>query len=258
MLLERRDHALQSLLELAAELGAGQQCTHVEREDARAPDVRHLPMTIRAAPGPRRWRSCRHRGHRRRCGLFLRRRQRICDGAFHLLVAPDQRIDLSRWPLLVKVDAVCLESLSAFLHDLLRRSVVVSSRYPLCFIAARRLRDPVRDIVYRVEPGHLLLLQVMTRMALAFRNSATSTFPSHFLDDRTLHVDRCPLEHPLETGIGFASSGPSGDQVGEFVIEVLAKLRAQLVEVYATSSQDRYGILILGEREQKMLSVAYS
>ena len=176
------------------------------------------------------------------------------DGPLHLLIPADQRIDLPAGRLLVKVDTICLESLSAFLHDLLRRSVVVSSRYPLCFIAARRLRDPVRDIVYRVEPGHFLLLQVIDRMALAFRKQRNKHIgPSHFFTTGTLYVDRRPLEHPLEAGSRLRVFGTIGDQVGEFVVEVFTELGAQLVEVDATGSQDRYGILILGEREQQVL-----
>ena len=63
------DHALEPLLELAAELGAGEQRAHVERVDlapcaaARARASRGSP-----APGPRRSRSCRRPARRRRSG----------------------------------------------------------------------------------------------------------------------------------------------------------------------------------------------
>jgi hypothetical protein len=39
-----------------------------------------------------------------------------------------------------------------------------------------------------------------------------------------LYVDRRPLEHPLEAGSRLRVFGTIGYQVGEFVIEVLAKL----------------------------------
>ena len=78
LLLERAEDGLEALLELAAELGAGEQRAHVERVDRRASrrPRGHLalrwmrsarPSTIAVLPTP---------GSPTKSGLFLRRRQR--------------------------------------------------------------------------------------------------------------------------------------------------------------------------------------
>ena len=69
ILLQRLDHRLQALLEVAAEARAGEQRAHVERVDARALRATRAPCPGgSAAPGPRRSRSCRRRPRRRRAG----------------------------------------------------------------------------------------------------------------------------------------------------------------------------------------------
>ena len=93
MLLQRLEHALEPLLELAAELGAGEQRAHVERVDRRALEhLRHLALVDaqRQALGDRRLADARLADVER---VVLAAPAEHLDGALELALAADQRID---------------------------------------------------------------------------------------------------------------------------------------------------------------------
>jgi hypothetical protein len=95
-LLHFLEHRLEPLLELAAELRAGDQRAHVERDDllilqplghVAADDALARPSTMAVLPTP---------GSPISTGLFLVRRDKHLDHAANLLVAADHRIELAR------------------------------------------------------------------------------------------------------------------------------------------------------------------
>ncbi len=72
-----REHRLESLLELAAELGAGDQRAHVERDHPLVLQaLRHVALRRSAARAPRRWPSCRRPARRSAPGCSCVRRER--------------------------------------------------------------------------------------------------------------------------------------------------------------------------------------
>ena len=185
--------------------------------------------------------------------VVLRPPAQDLDGPFDLLLPSDQRIDLPAGRLLVQVDAISLKGFAAFLHDLLRRRVLVGTGDPLGFRAARSLRDSVRDVVHRVETGHLLLLQEIDRVAFAFREQGDEHICSrHLLPPRRLDVDGRALQHPLEASRRLRIIGPVRDQVRKLVVEVIRQFGAQAVQIDSASAQDGHGIGVLGQCEQQV------
>src|SRR5207248_10027486 len=89
------------------------------------------------------------------------------DRAVDLRLAPDQRIDLTALCLLVEVDAIGVERVVAALLAFL------TAFFFLGYLDAARLRptgslgDTMRDVIDRVEAGHVLLLQEIDGVALA-------------------------------------------------------------------------------------------
>lgn len=109
LVLERLEHALEALLEIAAVLGAGQQRAHVQRIDhAFLEHIGH--RAFGDAPG-------QTLGNRSLAHACLAHQQRVVlaaaaedlDGAFHLVFAPDQRIDLAFLGGLVQVQRELLQ-----------------------------------------------------------------------------------------------------------------------------------------------------
>ena len=109
--LDLLDDLLQPLLEIAAIAGAGEQHTHVEREDGGVlQNVRHV--AVDDALG-------QTFGNRRLADAGIADEQRVVllpaaqdlNRALDFLVAPDQRVDLAVFGLEVEVDAVGFQRL---------------------------------------------------------------------------------------------------------------------------------------------------
>ena len=126
LVLQRLQHALQALLEVAAVLGAGQQRAHVERVDGGI--GQHLGhVGLRDAPG-------QALGDRGLADAGLADQQRVVlapaaqhlDHALDLVLAPDQRIDL----------AVARELVEVLRELLQRRALAVAVLFLLALVAA--------------------------------------------------------------------------------------------------------------------------
>jgi hypothetical protein len=133
LVLERLEHALQALLEVAAVLGAGQQRAHVERVDLRVgQDLGHV--ALRDAPG-----QAFGDGGLADAGLAHQQRVVLApaaqdlDDALDLVLAADQRIDLAVLGLLVEVLRELLE----------RRCLLVAFAAALFAFARRRFAAPL-------------------------------------------------------------------------------------------------------------------
>ena len=124
------------------------------------------------------------------------------DGALDLRPAADQGIDAARPRLLVEVDAIDLERIGAallLLAALDRRRVLVDAAHRARLRHAGPLGDAVADIVDRVEPRHVLLLQEEGGMALALGEDGDQHIGArHLLAAGRLHMRHGAMDHALE------------------------------------------------------------
>ena len=168
--LDLAHHRLQPLLEVAAIAGAGQKRAHVELEDGGiGQHLRHVAHddAARQAFGDGGLADAGVADEQR---VVLLAPAQHLDGALDLGSAADQRIDAACPRLLVQVDAIDLERIGAallLLAALDRRRVLVDAAHRARLRHAGPLGDAVADIVDRVEPRHVLLLQEERGMALA-------------------------------------------------------------------------------------------
>ena len=164
------DDLLEPLLEVAAVTRTGKEGAHIKSEHGGvAQHVRHLAVN-NAARQPF--------GDRGLADASLADEQRIIllppaqhlDGAADLGVAADQRIDLALARLLVEVDAISVERVALLLRlvAVLGIGFLVGAAHRARFRHARPLGDAVADVVDGVVTRHVLLLQEVRRVALAF------------------------------------------------------------------------------------------
>ena len=251
---ELGQHRLDALLEIAAVPGAGKQRPHVEGVDRRVfQHVRHL--AVDDAP-----RQPLGDGGLADPGLADVKRVVLgppaedLDGALDLVDAPDQGIDLAGGGLLVEVDAVGVQRLVTALDHLFGLGVLVRPvrRAPLG--AGADLGDAVRDVVDRVEARHFLLLEEIDGVRFALREQRHQDVGAgHFLAARGLHVYGGALQHPLEAGGGLGVLRLIEDQPGKFVVDVSQQILAQPRDIDAAGAHHGDGVLILRQRQQKML-----
>jgi hypothetical protein len=211
LVLERLEHALQALLEVAAVLGAGQQRAHVERVDLRfGQDLGHV--ALRDAPGQAfRDRGLAHAGLAHQQRVVLAPAAQDLDDALDLVLAADQRIDLAVLGQLVEV-----------LRELLERRclLVLLAAALLAFLEALRfaalggfrriaLLDAVGDEVDHVQAGDALLVQVVhgVRVLLAEdRDQHVGAGDFLLAVAGGLHVHDGALDHALEPSVGWVST----------------------------------------------------
>ena len=67
-----------------------------------------------------------------------------------------------------------------------------------------------------------------------------------------LHVDRRPLHHALEAGSRLRVAGAVGGQAAQVLVEELAQILAQLVEIDAAGAEHGCGVAVIGEAQQQV------
>ena len=244
LFLERLQNGLETLFEIAAVLGAGQQRTHVERVDLSLfEDLGHL--ALRDAPG-------QALGDRRLAHTGLAHQQRVVlaaaaqdlDHALDLVLTADQRIDLAFLGLRIEVDRELLErrSLLALVGGA-RFLAGLGSRAFGRLGAVRRvaLANAVRDEVHHVQACHALLVQVIDRMRILFaedRNQHIGT--GHFLlaIARGLHVHDGALDHALKTQRGLRVDFIGPRHGGRVVLDEVDQRCTQVVDVGRAGTQN--------------------
>ena len=264
VLLDLLHHLLEAFLEIAAIARAGKQRAHVEREDGRV--LQHLGhLAAHDLEG-------QALGDRGLADAGVADQQRVVllpaaedlDGALHLGLAADQRIDAPVPRLAVEVDAVSLEraflfllvlvgviGLLAALLALLRLLVGAAHRPALA--GAGALGDAVADVVDRVVAGHVLLLQEVGGVALALgEHRHEHVGPGHLLAAGRLDMDHRALDHALEAGGRLGIVAPVGDEVGQFRIDVVDEVAAQRVEIDAAGAHHRGCVLVVDQRQQQV------
>ena len=254
--LQLLDHLLEPLFEVAAVACAGEQRAHVEREHRRVREhVRHF--AVDDAP-----RQTFRDGGLADAGIADEQRVVLLPaaedlyGAVDLLVASDQRIDLAVPRLLVEVDAIGLKRVALLLCVVpgLRVGVLIDAAYGARLGHAGALGDAVADVVDRVVAGHVLLLQEVGSVALPLGEDRDQDVGAGdlFAAGR-LHVDNRALDHALEASRRLGVVAAVDDQVVEFGLDVAEQVAAQLVEIDVAGAQYRRSVLIVDQRQKKML-----
>ena len=256
MVLQLLDHLLQTLLEVAAIAGAGQQGAHVQREDGGVlEDVRHLVVDdlARQTFGDG---GLAHAGVAHQQRVVLGAAAEDLDRALDLGLTADQGIDLTLFRFLVEVYAVGVQGFAAlFDHGgflaLLRRLTVAGGTG---FGRARLLGDAMGDIVDRVIAGHVLLLQEIGGVALPLREDGNQHIGAgDFLAAGGLDVDDRALDHALEAGRGLGVLAHGGGQGGQVGVHIQGErgLQADKVDVAGAHDGARFGVV--DKRQQKVL-----
>ena len=254
--LQLLDDLLEPLLEIAAIARAGEQRAHVEREHRGvAQHIWHFAVH-NAAREPLGDRGLANAGLADEQRIVLLPTAQHLDGAVDLGLAADQRIDLAVARLLVEVDAVCVERVDFLLLLVAGFAFVlfVGAAHRACFGHSRPLGNAVADIIHRVIARHILLLQEIRGMALAFgKDGNEHVGAGHFLTAGRLHMDNGALNDALEAGGRLGILGAVSDQVVQFGFEIGDETAAQLLEIDVARPHHRRGVLIFDQRQQQML-----
>ena len=256
MRFELLQHLLQALLEVAAIARAREQRAHVEREHGRSrKNLRHLAVDD-ALGEALRDRGLADAGLAHEQRIVLLPAAQHLDRAVDLGIASDHRIDLAVARLLVEVDAIGVERLALLLgvFGALGLGLLVDAAHRPRLGDTRPLGDAVADVVDGVIARHVLLLQEIRRMALAFGEDRDQHVGAgHLFATGRLHVDHRALDHALETGGRLGVIGAIRHQILEFGLKIIDEARAELVEIDATGAHDGGCIGVVDQGEQEML-----
>ena len=249
--LQRGDHRLQALLELAAILRAGQQAAHVERVDRRVlQDLRHLAaVDLERQPlGDGRLADA---GVADVEGVVLAPPAEHVDRALDLVLAADQRIDVALGGALVEIDGEALERLAARLA--LAVGAVLVDVLQLAAVLGAELRHAVRDVAHHVESGDALALEQEdgVRVGLAEHRHQHVAAADLILAGR-LHVQRGALQDAAEPERLLRLAALAG-QLVDLVGEKAVHLALELLDVAAAVAQDLRHVGVVQQRVQHML-----
>ena len=256
--LQFADDLLQPLLEIAAIAGSGEQCAHVERVDygfgQHFGDFAFHDLARQAF----RDRGLPHAGIANIERIVLGPAAQDLDRAIDFRPATDQRIDLAVFRLLVEIDGELVER--GFLLPVL---ALVGFRFGcrIFGIALRRagidlaaaLADAVADEADCIQPAHILLLEKIDRVAVAFgKQRDQDVGAGHGVLAARLDVQDRALNHPLEARGGLGIRIVVAAQRLIFLFQILAHHCGQLAQIDATGIQHLRGIFIVDKRQQKM------
>jgi hypothetical protein len=234
--------------------GAGEQRAHVERVDhRRLQHVRDVALDDLAGEtfGDGRLAHARV-AHIER--VVLRAAAQDLHGAVDFRSAADQRIDPARLGLLVQIDCELLERGLALLLGLFLLGLLGALHLGRLRRDRLALADAVGDVGDRVEAAHVLLLQEIDGIALAFGEEGDQHVGAgHFIAARRLDVEDGALDDALKTA-GRRRVGLALDlQRFELVVEIVADGVLELVGVDAASLHDAARVNVIDQREEKVL-----
>ncbi len=253
---ELLDDLLEPLLEVAAVAGAGEQGAHVEGKHRRiAQHVGHFAVddAARETLGDR---GLADAGVAHEQRVVLLPAAEHLDGSADLGVAADQRVDLALARLLVEVDAIGLERVALFLGIVAALAVgfLVDAAHGPRFRQSGALGNAVADVVDRIVPRHVLLLQKIRGMAFALGEDGDQHVrPRHLVAAGRLHMNHGALDHALEARCRLRVVAAVDDQVVELGLDISRQVAAQLVEIDVAGAHDRGGVLVVDQRQQEML-----
>ncbi len=251
------DDLLEPLFEVAPVARAGDQRAHVEGEEG---FFRQRLGTLALLYGER-----EPFDDRRLADARIAYQQRIvlrppCEnlqGACRLVTASDEGIDLSLLGFLVEVAAEDRQRRRTRAPSLLRlvffvRIETLALRLCHAFRKPRHFGNAVADIVDRIEACHVLSLQEVGGVALAFRKDGDQKIRArHFvLVGRGLHMHSRALQDALKTR--RRTRVLLRYQKVEIVVQIGLDFLPQLVQINAASAHHRRGIAVVDQRQQKM------
>ncbi len=246
---ELLQHRLQALLEIAAVLGAGEQCAHVERVDRElAEQLGDLALddAAREAFGDR---GLADAGLADQQRVVLAPTAKHLDDALELVLAADQRIDLARLRQVVQVEGVGVERAGGLLLV-----AVFLGRFGLLRLLLLLLGDAVRDVVDNIEAGHAALVEEIDRVRfLLAEDGDQHVGAGDFLLAGGLDVQDGALDDALESLRGLRVGVGVRRQAGRVLVDEVGEHAAQLVEVDAAGLEDFGGRRIVEHREQQVL-----
>jgi hypothetical protein len=249
LLLELGDHALETLLEIAAVLGAGDQRAHVERVDrAVGQHVGHLALDdhARQAFGNG---GLADAGSPTYSGLFLRRRHRISMVRSTSSVRPISGSIFAVLGELVEVRGVLVERAAAFAIAL-----TFASGFFLGGFLLGDLRQAMGDEIDHVEARDLGAIQQVNAWLCFSLKMAMSTLatPTSFLpEDCTWNTARWSTR--WKPSVGWTSRSFVVGQSRRGAIEVFVQRVLELVEVRAAGPQDLAHLRGIEDGQQQVL-----
>ena len=185
--------------------------------------------------------------------------------ALEFFLAADQRIDFSVRRALGQVDRVSIECLRrrqlalAFFVAAFGFVSLVIDRVLVRFLAVlvvfrARLRNPVRDIIDRIEARNALLLQKENRRRFGFMKHRDQHVAARdFLPPRRLHVQRRPLQRPLHPDRVARRHFLVLGHPLDLLVEVMRQLAPQPIQIGAAMFQYLGRRHVVEHREQQML-----
>ena len=247
------DDRFQTLLEIAAIAGAGDQRAHIERIDhGIGQHLRHFVLHDLA---------CETFGDRRFADAGVADEQRIVflaaaenlDRAFHLGIAADQRIDAALLRLFVQVDAIGLQRLGPLFDGFVAILLLIRTADGFGRAHARTLGDAVADIAHRVQPRHVLFLKEIDGVAFTLRKQRDKDIGArHLIPAGILDVQHRALHHALETGGGLRVLPILDHQSHQFLIDIAQQGLAQRLAIGIAGLHHLSGIGIIDQRQKKM------
>ena len=257
MLFKLLHDRLQALFEIAAIAGACEQRAHVERVDRgfRQDLRRFAPHDLECETF--RDRGLAHAGIAHQERVVLAAAAQHLNATLHLVLAPDQRVDIALLGFDVEVDAVLFERavLRVGLSGPFGLLLFLGAGHGTRFTELGIFRDTMGDEVHRVIARHVLLLQEIGGVALALGEDRDEHVrPGHFRAARALDMNRGALDHPLESG-GRHGFGPFdlGHEGGEFVIDEFDQRCTQFIEIDGAGFHHARGIGLVDQCEEQML-----
>ena len=256
MVFQLLDHLLDPLLEVAAIAGAGQKRAHVEREDGGAlKHFRHLVADDLQgqALGDGGLAHARVADEQR---VVLGPAAQDLDAALDLVHPADERIDLALASLLVEVDAIGLQGLAAGLDGGLLLVGLAGVRALGLFGlgGAGLLGDAVGDVVDRVVPRHVLLLQEVGGVALALGEDGDQHIGAgDLVAPGGLDVDHGALDHALEAGGRLGVLAILDDQAAQFGVEIAGQGLPDGRQVHVAGAHHPRRVLVVRQGQEQML-----
>jgi hypothetical protein len=242
-------HRLEALLEVAAILGARQQCPHIQRVNARAfEDFRHIFFNNapRQAFGDRRLADT-GLAHQQRIVLAAAA-QRLND-ALQFKVASDERIDLAGQSLRIEIQRVALQR--AIITGLLFGfGIAVRLRGVAGFVPG----DAVHDVIHHINAIDAAFREEMHRVGVLFAEyRGENVRAGHLLLLCGLHMQYRALDDALEADSGLRIHLLFTRNSRRMLINKRCDNLAQLIDIHAARAQHLCGRSIVQHGEQQVL-----
>ncbi len=254
-LAKRGDHRLQTLLEVAAETGTGEQRAHVEGEDARGLERVRDAALVDLEREPLRQCRLADPGLADEYRVVLAAPAEHARGALELDVAADQRVDLAGRRSCDQVHGEEREGILLLAAAVFLLLFVVIARVAFGDTALLRdLRDAVRDVAHHVEPRDALLLEQIRRVGIGLAEDRDQHVAAEDLVlPRGLHVRGGALDDALEPQRLLGRHVGAVRQALELFVEEGLDLALQLGDVAAAMAYDLRDVGVVQQRIEHVL-----